>query len=301
MDRSGFEVKMNKIYFGDCLEVMKGFEDNSVDCVITDPPYGYLDHKLDKSFDYKQLFDECKRVMKKDSFLVFFGRGTEFYKWNTHCNEIGLQFKEELIWDKVHNSSPTTKLMRVHETVAVYQKGKKLLNKVHINKIEYDLSSNEGRRVIEDLRIITQELNKIHTFEDFEKWENEYKPRKSKHNITQKIKFGKSRGYCSYQSHTIGKVLSSIMRVNREHYQFEHPTQKPVELLKLLVQLCSNENDIILDPFMGSGTTCVAAKELNRQYIGIEIDNEYYNIAKNRIDNTECQLNLFDKECISYE
>lgn len=66
-----------------------------------------------------------------------------------------------------------------------------------------------------------------------------------------------------------------------------HPTQKPVELLKYLIEKSSNENDTVLDPFMGSGSTGVAAKELNRNFIGIELDENYFNIAKERIENTE--------------
>jgi len=79
-------------------------------------------------------------------------------------------------------------------------------------------------------------------------------------------------------------ILKGNVRVHKEHYKFKHPTQKPVELMKQLIQLVTQEGDMVCDPFMGSGSTGKAAKELKRKFIGIEIDNEYFEIAKEGIE-----------------
>ena len=87
-------------------------------------------------------------------------------------------------------------------------------------------------------------------------------------------------------------MLSSILIANREHYTMEHPTQKPQQLMENLIKLVSSENMVILDPFMGGGSTGVACMNLNRDFIGIEIDRDYFEIAYNRIEKNK---DLFNK------
>lgn len=277
-------LELNKIYLGDCLEVMKEIPDGSVDCILTDPPYGYLKHKLDAPFEYELCFKEFWRVLKDDSSLCFFGRGMSFHEWNYICKELGFGFKEELIWEKQSSTSQTTQAMRYHETLSVLEKGKRNLNRVYIDKIEYDMMSNEGQKIISDFKRLVSDIKKIETYEDFVKWQTEKKEHKLKHYIGGSINMNKNRGFITYQSHVRGKVLSSILRVAREHYTMEHPTQKPLELMRLLVKLCSNEGDLVLDPFSGGGSTVIAAKELKRDFIAIEKDEEYYNISLSRFD-----------------
>ena len=87
-----------------------------------------------------------------------------------------------------------------------------------------------------------------------------------------------------FQSVKVGKIETSIMRCNREQYKYQHPTQKPVALMERIVKLISNENDTILDPFMGGGSTGIACINTNRKFIGIELDDEYFDTAVNRIN-----------------
>lgn len=102
------------LYNEDCLIGMKRIPDASVDCVLTDPPYLYLkNQKLDRSFDEQAFFAEVKRILKKDGFIVMFGRGTSFYRWNTILADLGFNFKEEIIWDKSYISSPLMAISRV--------------------------------------------------------------------------------------------------------------------------------------------------------------------------------------------
>lgn len=216
---------------------------------MTDPPYLYLDHKLDRPFDEQLFFEQAKRVLKSESMLVFFGRGASFYKWGYICSQLGFEFLEEIVWDKKHCSSPFGNLMRVHETVSVWRKGNKQLNKVHIDKLEYDTNSEDFKSIFYNVKRIIDEFKLIKTGDDFEKWKNERKERKTKHNITTAKSIQSVNPHATaLKTYQNGKVLSSIVRVNREHYQMEHPTQKPVELLELLIKLTSSQSDIIFDP-----------------------------------------------------
>ena len=103
------------LYNADCIEFIQTMGDESVDVILTDPPYLYLkNQKLDVPFDEQVLFSECKRVLKKDGFIVMFGRGTSFYRWNTILDELGFTFKEEVIWDKSYSTSPLMQIGRAH-------------------------------------------------------------------------------------------------------------------------------------------------------------------------------------------
>jgi site-specific DNA-methyltransferase (adenine-specific) len=280
-------MEVNQVFHADCFDILKDLPNNSIDAVITDPPYGYLKHKLDCPFDYQIFFELCYQKLAKDSMLVFFGRGEMLARWIITASDLGFIFKEEIVWDKLRLSSPMTTLLRVHELISVFSKGKATMNKVHVNKIEYDLLCNT-QTIVNDLKRIVSTIKTITTWEQFKKdfieldWRG---ARTDKHSITIKKNTTKQRdaGVNTFISHTKGKVLSSIVRVPKEHYQYQHPTQKPVELMKQLIRLTTKEGDTVLDPFGGSGTTAIACLELNRNYIIIEKDLEYYNIINDRI------------------
>lgn len=130
-------LERNKSYKGDCIELMKSLPDESVDVICTDPPYLYLkNQKLDRFFDEKAYFDQVKRVLKKDGFIILFGRGTSFYRWNTILADLAFTFKEEIIWDKSYLTSPLMALSRVHETVSIHTKGNGTINKVKVPYLE---------------------------------------------------------------------------------------------------------------------------------------------------------------------
>jgi site-specific DNA-methyltransferase (adenine-specific) len=193
-----------KLFNGDCLELIKDIPDHSVDAIITDPPYLYLSHKLDKPFNQDLFFEQAYRVLKDNSFLVFFGRGKSFYYWNTLCDKLGLQFVEEIIWDKGQTSVPFHVLQRIHETIAVYRKGTKTINKVYINKIEYDLISTPIR-IARDLNMLIQEIKKIKTIEQLNDLKDGKFNLRPKHNdrwLYQPIAFKKNRASLTY-NHTL--------------------------------------------------------------------------------------------------
>ena len=137
-------INIDDIYKADCIEALAEIDDASVDCVLTDPPYLYLQNqKLDREFDEVKFFDHVKRILKKDGFIVMFGRGTSFYRWNTMLAERGFSFKEEIVWNKGYCTSPLMPLSRVHETVSIHSKGNGSIIKQKVPYLEmkkYDIA-----------------------------------------------------------------------------------------------------------------------------------------------------------------
>ncbi|SFB80513.1 DNA modification methylase [Flexibacter flexilis DSM 6793] len=123
--------------------------DKSVDIVCIDPPYLYLKHKLDIPFNEKALFDGIARIIKPEGFVILFGRGTSFYRWNTMLAELGFNFKEEIIWDKSQCSSPLMAISRVHETVSLWS----IIGKIHKVKVPYlEMKKHDIGSIVQDIK-----------------------------------------------------------------------------------------------------------------------------------------------------
>ena len=130
-------MTLNVVYNEDCETGLTRIPDESVDCVLTDPPYLYLkNQKLDQPFDEDLVFSEFKRILKPKGFVVMFGRGTSFYRWNTKLANMGFQFKEEIVWDKSYCTSPLMAISRVHETISIFTKGKGIINRCKVPYLE---------------------------------------------------------------------------------------------------------------------------------------------------------------------
>jgi site-specific DNA-methyltransferase (adenine-specific) len=138
------------------------------DHIFTDPPYLYLKHKLDKSFDEALLFESARRILPDTGFIALFGRGTSFYRWNTRLAELGFIFKEELVWDKRYISSPVNALSRTHETVSLHTKKNGIIRRVKVPYVEqkqFDIGS-----IINDIKRIKSAINSksgLHKIIDF--------------------------------------------------------------------------------------------------------------------------------------
>lgn len=293
----------NKIILGDCLDAMKQLPSESVNCIVTDPPYKYLkNQKLESDFCEDTFFNEAKRVLKKDGFIVLFGRGTSFYRWNVKLAELGFSFKEEFIWDKSRQSSPALKISRVHETISVHAKGKGKINKV---KIPYtEMREHDLDKVIVDINRIKSSLNNTKSLDAMLLFLQE---NKNNFNLAMKKRHSNltindnSLNVTDVPSGILNKIVngmnekSIITQSQTDYYTSVHPTQKPVRLMERLIQIVAQNGDTILDPFMGSGSTILATINLGLNYIGCEIDEEYFNIARNRInEHIKNQKNLFN-------
>lgn len=131
------EIHNLQLYNADNLEIMATLPDESIAVVCIDPPYLYLkNQKLERPFDEQKFFAECKRLLTKKGFIVMFGRGTSFYRWNTILDGFGFVFKEEIIWDKSYVSSPLMPMSRIHETISILTKKEGGINKVKIPYLE---------------------------------------------------------------------------------------------------------------------------------------------------------------------
>ncbi len=233
---------------GDCLEKMKEIESGSVDMVLTDPPYGTTACKWDSIIPLEPMWEQLKRIIKPNGAIVM--TASQPFTGVLVTSNLKM-FKHEWIWEKDGGSNFATvkyQPMKEHESVLIFGKGKVTYNQIKQERI--------GRR---------------------------------KGKVTNTIDCGRNNSV--YGTQEGGKKLRvdelrcprSIQRFNRERGL--HPTQKPVALMEYLIKTYTNETETVLDFTMGSGTTGVACKNLSRKFVGIELDQDYFNIAKERINN----------------
>jgi len=226
-------IETNKLYMGDTLELIKEIKNESIDLIITDPPYkttsrgnaGNSGGMLQKKINMKGQVFKHNNISPKDYIPEFYRvlkDGSHFYIMSNHvnlqemlnvCTENGFKFIKSLIWNK----------------------GNKIMGQFYMSQFEYILFFRKGTG---------RKINHCGTADIL--------------NVPNKKTKGED-----------GKNL--------------HDTEKPIELMQILIENSSQENDIVLEPFAGIGSTLIASKNCNRQYIGFELDKNYYNIAKQRI------------------
>lgn len=232
---------------GDCLGRMKEIESGSVDMILTDPPYGTTACKWDSIIPLEPMWEQLKRVIKPNGAIVLMS-AQPFSSILVSSNI--KQYKYELVWVKnlkTGNLNARIMPMGGHETAQVFYKKPPVYNP--------------------QKRVRTTEVksgNKLNS-----KTEN----------------YGKQRDvYLDRQSDQINPdtVIKGIDCVHNSSGKV-HPTQKPVSLMEYLIKTYTNEGETVLDFTIGSGTTGVAAVNLGRKFIGIELDKDYFEIAKNRI------------------
>jgi site-specific DNA-methyltransferase (adenine-specific) len=252
---------MIDLRLGDCLEVMKSLPDASIDLTVTSPPYDNLRTYNGYSFDFEGIAKELYRVTKDGGVVVWVvadatingsETGTSF-KQALHFKDIGFNLHDTMIWKKPNFANPSSN--RYHQTfeyMFVLSKGKpKTFNSIKDRKNIY--AGNLGS-VGENTSTQVDGTKKIRE----RKVIAEYGQR---HNVWEMNTSGQE---------SMGKAI-------------EHPATFPEKLAKDHILSWSNEGDTVLDCFLGSGTTGKVAKQLNRQFIGIEISPKYLEIAKKRI------------------
>jgi len=286
------------LYRGDCFEIMPQLTEK-FQAVITDPPFGYLKHKLDCIFNENIFFENVMNITNPDCSLVFFGRGVTNAKWIVACDKLGFDFKEEIIWNKSYGSSPLMAITRVHETISIFGKEKAKIQKVKIPYVEMKS---------EDLSSIKVDINRIKTvfsnsshFDALKKYLDSGKLSfDGDYLASTTITNGRKRvNRCISTAQTISEGMNekSIIKLKREHYNAIHPTQKPVRLLERLLQLClpnkPKEQIVVADFFAGSFSCGEACYNLGLDFIGIEIDKEYFDLGVERLKKIKKQTKLF--------
>lgn len=257
---------------GDCLVAMKDIPDKSIDMILCDLPYEVL-HKnnphaqWDRKIPFDKLWEQYNRVIKDNGAIVLFAQGmftAELMMSNPKM------WRYNLVWDKCRvtgflnaNRMP----MRCHEDICVFYKSLPTYNPQYTDG---EPNHSRGNGVHKD------------TNRCYGKFKADYKGRtyESVPGVESTVSEGK-------------KLPRSIITIKKEHESTVfHPTQKSVALLEYLIKTYSNEGETILDNTMGSGSTGVGAKRLNRNFIGIELNEEYFKIAVKRIQQTTQQLFL---------
>lgn len=290
---------MIKLYNCDNAELMAKMPDESIDVICIDPPYLYLkNQKLERVFDEKLFFSECRRLLTKDGFIVMFGRGESFYRWNTILADLKFTFKEEIIWNKSHCTSPLMRLSRVHETISIFTKGKGTINKVKVPYLE--MKSHDLDAVISDVKRIrvilknTKSLDAVLSYLENNQRDTSDSWEANKLSISSTIT-KEDKSVSAMRSVNDGLNEKSIIKQVRDHYTAIHPTQKPVRLLERLLALVVPDKPkgeiVVADFFGGSFSTMEAVFNMGMQGISCEIDKEYFEAGKKRIENL--QPNLF--------
>lgn len=348
-----------QLYNADNLEVMATLADESIDVICIDPPYLYLkNQKLERPFDEPKFFAECKRLLTKKGFIVMFGRGTSFYRWNTILDGLGFVFKEEVIWDKCYVSSPLMPMSRIHETISILTKKEGGINKVKVPYLEmkgHDIDSivtdikrlkttfkntkslNAVIEFLENNKVLTDKNNVIqnglneksiirtdkgkeHTSRIITSGSTNDRDRCV--NVMQSIQYGLNeksiirndveewkegsvthngitkadRSVSVIQGMEYGLNEKTIIKQVRDHYNTIHPTQKPVRLLERLLALVipkdKPRNEVVVADFFAGSMSCMeAVHNMGMRGIATEIDEEYFEKGKQRIESL--QLTLF--------
>ena len=249
-----------ELWQGDCLERMKDIPDGSVDAIITDPPYGTTACKWDTVIPLEPMWEQLKRVIKPNGAIVM----TASQPFTTTLISSNMKmFKYCWVWEKdkptnfaLANKQP----MKYHEDVVVFYSKQPTYNKQMIKR-----SEGGAKRC-------------------------KYPVDHSNRSEQGKTKESSLKGGVSIYDDTY-KNPSTILNYSTGRRQdSKHPTQKPVALMEYLIKTYTNEGDTVLDFTMGSGTTGVAAKNLGRKFIGIELDENYFQLAKQRINESDERL-----------
>lgn len=281
-------IEFNNGYNIDNMDLLALIPDSQLDIICIDPPYLYLKgQKLERPFDEQAFFSECKRVLKKNGFIILFGRGTSFYRWNTILDGLGLKFKEEIVWDKSFTTSPLMNISRVHETISIFTKGGGTINRV---KIPYtEMKHHDFGAVIADVKRLKSALNNTSSFDEMLNFIatgniDKYDMRGLSTTVSSPTK-SFDRAANTLKSVVNGLNEKTIIKQGRDHYKTIHPTQKPVRLLERLISLVKPQTGKIkaADFFAGSFSFAEACINMGIDWICCEIDKEYFDAGMGRI------------------
>lgn len=258
-------IELNRIYNMDCLEGMKRIQDKSIDMILCDLPYGTTACKWDEVIPLEELWNQYKRVIKDNGAIVL--TAIEPFASILRMNAVD-NYRHEWIWNKESAGNfiqAKNHPLRIHENVLVFSK-----KKVNYHPIMID-ADPQNIRPLSTKKQSTSFLGKVSNGEF-----------KASANYNPKKRYPKS-------IITFNARSAECNNVNRVH-----PTQKPVALFEYLIKTYTNEGGTVLDNCMGSGTTAVACINTNRNFIGFELDKDYYEASKKRLEEFMAQGRLFD-------
>lgn len=230
---------------GDCLIEMKKITDKSIDMILCDLPYGMTKNSWDIIIPFDKLWCEYNRIIKDNGAIVLFG--SQPFTSLMITSNLNM-FRYCLVWEKNKFSdflNSKRKPMKTNEDIAIFYKKQPVYNPQYWYSTPYI------------------------------RWNTQTAVDKQSNYGTHKENIVESDGK---------RLPTTVLKFNRVERP-QHPTQKPVDLLEWLIKTYTNENDVILDNCMGVGSTGIACKNINRNFIGIELEQKYYEIAKNKLLN----------------
>jgi len=292
-------VEINKIHNKDCVEFLKQLGDETIDSCITDPPYwGVVDDEWDNQWknitEYKEWCEtwikEISRVTKKSASFFIFGYSYQLSHLLPIIESYGFKFRQQIvIWKGMKSAAGrVSSKLKMFPTTTEYifyfvkdstdyirdllqeRATEKKLTPKEIN--EFLGKASNGGGTWSSIAGKKQKNLQEPTREDWEKLNEILGDLPNYDDVV--YKFNLPMG--------VTDVFDDIKFYFPKGEKL-HTTQKPLELMNRIVECCSNKNDIILDPFMGSGSTALSCKNLNRNYIGCELDKEYYNVCLERL------------------
>jgi len=276
---------MTQLYKGDCLEKLGEIQSAYVDAIITDPPYGlsFMGKKWDYEVPSIDIWQECLRVLKPGGHLLSFSSARTYHRMACNVEDAGFEIRDQIMW--VYGSGfpkGKTQLKPSHEPIVMARKGGK---KQELRIDDCRVGKNGGCKLNEESKkgkaglsgaFVGLNGNRSPQIEGLGRW-----PANLIHDGNINIDAFNRFFYCA-------KATNSDRGKGNNH-----PTVKPIDLMRYLIRLVCPVGSVVLDPFMGSGTTGKAALEEGMEFIGIEQSKEYMDISKKRLTNVAYQAGLF--------
>jgi len=242
-------MEINKIHLGDCLELMPNIKTGSIDLILCDLPYGTTNCKWDSIVPFDKLWGQYERIIKDNGAIVLFGKNPFTAKLILSNEKL---FRYELIWEKTragNNMQVCKQPSAIHENILVFYKNQPTYN---------DLKFKVDEKYIDKRKSINDSFYKSEHYQ----------------------------GVMKRKADDGFRHPQSILPFNSVWHKDMHPTEKPIELFEWLIKSYTNENELVLDNTIGSGTTAFACKRTNRNFIGIEKDEVYFNKATKLLNET---------------
>lgn len=257
-------IEKNKLYHGDCFDYLPKISDKSIDLILTDMPYGTLnksnpDAQWDKEVDLKALWAQYKRIIKPNGAILLFGQGLFAAKLIVSNAR---WFRYDIVWNKVRKSNFLNckrMPMRQHEQVLVFYEKPPTYHPQMVYAGPHQRNHSRGK----------QEGEQTNTCYG---------------------KFGKAEVVMSDYKYP-GTIVTFPKGHSKEDWL--HSTAKPVNLLRWLILTYSNEGDLVLDSFAGSGSTLIAAIEEKRDFVGIELSDKYFDVCQKRVKARQQEQKIF--------
>jgi len=254
---------------GDCLELMKDLPDKSIDAIICDLPYGTTEARWDLIIPFEPLWAQYERVIKDNGSIVLTAQ--QPFSSMVVMSNLKL-FKHTFIWEKDKCANfllGRYQPLKIHEEILVFSKGGFTYNARIKATYNSQLTDRKPRKKDTSIKEGSAGMNALN-------------PRPNPTKLKSSENFMADKNFAK-----------SVIYFATEHRNRLHPTQKPIALMEYLIKTYTNEGETVLDNCMGSGSTGIACINTNRNFIGMELDDKYFEIAKERLINHQRQLTLF--------